>query len=148
MKLRISCKTPNQIRVKDLLKFFKDKPDLYVGIDKTILGLTSNLHSYRGYYEDIALEYMPYQRPIHVSNIVWQLEYQIGEFFPGYKGGEYKLTKNSPVWISDYRSIGMAVTGIKQVSDNRFDLTWEKDGHCSPDWDVFQCKHCLKRFNK
>ena len=64
-------------------------------------------HSYRGYYTDLALE--PTARPIHVWELINQLSDVIDTELTGYKGGEFLMEADTPVWIASYGNTGLAL---------------------------------------
>lgn len=78
-------------------------PDLKVNAD----GLTS----YRGYYNQLAIE--PGECSIHA--LQQECEYALdGGVFHGYKGGEYVMNEDTAVWYSAWgEASNEAVTGIK-----------------------------------
>lgn len=67
--------------------------------------------SYRGYYEDLALE--PSESPVDVSSFLSVLESALGETFMGYKGGDYVMDEDTPLWAAKYGSCGRAITGLR-----------------------------------
>lgn len=69
--------------------------------------------SYRGYYEMLAISRSDI--PVTVGQFMKASLDAVGETFTGYKGGEYTMTKHTPVWVSDYgRASGDAIVDIKQ----------------------------------
>lgn len=56
--------------------------------------------SYRGYYDHLAIE--PGGKPGTVAEAVTELQGAIGKTFQGYKGGDYTMTQDTPVWVSHY----------------------------------------------
>lgn len=64
-------------------------------------------HSYRGYYADLALEPLP--EPIKVWELINQLSDVINTELTGYKGGEFLMGADTPVWISHYGNTGEAL---------------------------------------
>lgn len=64
----------------------------------------SGPHSYRGYYTDLAFE--PESGTMKVSELLSVAEDSLGETFIGYKGGEYVMAKDTPVWISYHGESG------------------------------------------
>lgn len=66
--------------------------------------------SYRGYYEDLALE--PSESPIDVSGFLSVLEAALGETFMGYKGGDFVMDEDTPLWVAEYGTTGRAITGL------------------------------------
>ncbi len=82
--------------------------------ERTIVGF-GNPHSYRGYYSDLAFE--PTEDEITVINLLTSCrEDCMGQKFEGYKGGDFYMTAETPLWISDWGySSGMRVMGLVNV---------------------------------
>lgn len=57
--------------------------------------------SYRGYYADLALGYTLDDK-MTVGELLQQAKECINKTFIGYKGGEFVMTENTPLWISNY----------------------------------------------
>ncbi len=65
-------------------------------------------HSYRGIYSDLA-----FQPKLNVSfgQMLNEAKRALGNVYHGYKGGEYEVDNNTPVWIDSYSyGNGMPVT--------------------------------------
>ena len=71
-------------------------------------------HSYRGYYSDLALE--PTTTPIKVNQLIDQLEAVIDTELTGYKGGEFLMSADTPVWVSHYGTTGSALVGFNPTT--------------------------------
>ena len=93
-----------QILLGDLIDAFdcEFNPELPVYIGNTERSIHS-LESYRGYYDQLAIE------PSHGSpdamksgDFASQCRNANGSFFAGYKGGIYRMGRETPVWIADY----------------------------------------------
>jgi hypothetical protein len=71
-----------------------------------------DLGSYRGYYDDIAIE------PGGLAELTAQetanmLHDAIGRVYEGYKGGDFRMDTDTPVWVSHYGDTsGIGVTGV------------------------------------
>ena len=48
------------------------------------------------------------------------LKLAIGEVFEGYKGGDYTMSKNTPVWVANYGNSGN--TGIVDVIHDEYQV--------------------------
>jgi len=59
----------------------------------------SHPHSYRGYYSDLAFEQEP--GDISSKTLLATCKKLIGRVFVGYKGGRYKMTHTTPLWIAN-----------------------------------------------
>lgn len=72
-----------------------------------------NPHSYRGYYSDLAFE-----TNIGVmTTAVKVLEIArscMGEVFTGYKGGDFQMGRNTPIWSANYGCCGMKIMGFDE----------------------------------
>jgi len=78
--------------------------------DHTMLEMSCP-HSYRGYYQDLAFE-RP-NHPLSKREVLALCKGAMGEVFHGYKGGEYQMGRNTPVWIAAHGCCGMKLVGIK-----------------------------------
>jgi len=67
-------------------------------------------HSYRGYYEELAVERI--DGPQTVAEFVDLLRSQIGVTHVGWKGGEFVMTEHTGVWVADEGSTGEPLTGL------------------------------------
>lgn len=72
----------------------------------------SNPHSYRGYYSDLALEPSPPQNT--VGEFWSMLSEANGATFEGYKGGDFTMDENTPLWLSPYGTTGRAIMGWQE----------------------------------
>lgn len=80
-------------------------PDVRLGI--------CDPHSYRGYYSDLAFEFT--EMPVTIADALKMARECMGETFQGYKGGDFKMGRNTPVWLADWGSCGHK---IMAVNDN------------------------------
>lgn len=69
----------------------------------------TTLASYRGYYEDLALGYDEKGNYPTVAELITRLESAIGEVFTGWKGGDYTMTRDTPVWVANPGESGSTV---------------------------------------
>lgn len=60
--------------------------------------------SSRGHYEDVAIGYDAISEAddTRVGTLLESLVAAVGVTYSGYKGGEYKATENSTVWVDNY----------------------------------------------
>lgn len=70
-------------------------------------------HSYRGYYCDLAFERCGFQRT--VADNLTMLKDCVGKEFEGYKGGDFRMNEDTPVWFASYGTCGVR---IMLVNDN------------------------------
>lgn len=76
---------------------------------------SATLRSYRGIYAEIAIGYGSSRdaAPPSVLDLNKALRAAIGTEFSGYKGGEFKMTRNTPVWVGNYgEATGVFVRGV------------------------------------
>ncbi len=77
----------------------------------------TNFHSYRGYYNNLAVSGSREQ--IKVGKFLKAAIECIGETFTGYKGGEYKMYKKTPVWVADYSvASSIAITDVMDYGNS------------------------------
>lgn len=70
------------------------------------------IHSYRGYYEQIALGYG--HDHITVAQLLELCSGALGKTFEGYKGGEFVMHSGTPVWVANHNeSGGTAVVAVR-----------------------------------
>lgn len=73
-------------------------------------------HSYRGYYSDLAFE--QHEGVRRVSELLDECRAAMGEVFIGYKGGEFIMGRNTPVWIAEYGCTGKRLMEISPAGIN------------------------------
>jgi len=66
-------------------------------------------HSYRGYYSDLAFEEC---ESTTVGELLKEARAAMGKRFEGYKGGDFWMTGNTPVWVAEYGSCGLKLIAI------------------------------------
>lgn len=68
--------------------------------------------SYRGFYEDLAFE--PVQGSVQTAgDLATVCDLALGKSFHGYKGGDFVMDRDTPLWISNYgESSGEAIIGL------------------------------------
>tara|TARA_R110002072_G_scaffold63430_2_gene157822 strand:+ start:430 stop:777 length:348 start_codon:yes stop_codon:yes gene_type:complete len=73
----------------------------------------TQLDSYRGYYNDLALGWT--DRSCTVQELLEALREANGRTFTGYKGGEFDMNNQTPVWIAEYgRTSDTKIIGIEE----------------------------------
>ena len=85
----------------------------------TIDGVHTPKHvqSYRGYYNELAIEYEDNPSGIRAEALLDLLAGAIGSTHQGYKGGDYTMHRSTPVWVSHYSTCeGRAVVGVANVA--------------------------------
>jgi hypothetical protein len=99
-------------------------------LDSPVETYPGEFFSYRGYYEDIAIEQAQPSSPRYASGAVViehptveafrsRLEGTIGQVFEGYKGGEFTMGRWTPVWVeNDYsRATGYGIIGVRETEE-------------------------------
>jgi hypothetical protein len=82
-------------------------------------GLTPvSLDSYRGYYRDLAIQWSDWERGTKddlgtVGKLLARLKAAVGEAFEGYKGGEFTMNEETPLWCAEYGRCGEAIHAVK-----------------------------------
>lgn len=72
--------------------------------------------SYRGYYSDLAFE--PTAEPVTAGALLARCEAALDTEMTGYKGGEFRMGADVPLWVSAYGSAsGRAVMDLIVVGD-------------------------------
>lgn len=90
--------------------------------DENIAGL-GNPHSYRGYYSDLA--FAPAEGTVKAGELLQSCKAVMGREFSGYKGGDFLMGENTPVWVAHYGSCGLRLMAIN--SDGSLE-TEEEEG--------------------
>ncbi len=103
----------------------------YLRIDRSPVELSvSELGSYRGFYEDLAIAVEParHGKICTVGDFLALLRAAVGSTIYGYKGGEYTVRESTRVWISNYGECsGALVTGARREEWGCTFITWRKD---------------------
>ncbi|MCO2577536.1 hypothetical protein FA322_08720 [Pseudomonas aeruginosa] len=76
--------------------------------------------SYRGYYDELAFEPA---RDVTIGSMLKNAKSAVGKTFTGYKGGQFKMTADTPVHLAHYGSTGDPITAsnIREWSRPRSD---------------------------
>lgn len=77
--------------------------------DTPITGL-GDLHSYRGYYEDLSFE--PTSEAVPASKLLDDCRDAMGQEFTGYKGGEFVMGTRTPLWVAPYGCCGKKLMAV------------------------------------
>lgn len=71
-------------------------------------------HSYRGYYDEIAFESASPGVTVTAGELVQAVENAIDRVFIGWKGGDYRMDVDTPVWISSEGMVsGRQLMGVE-----------------------------------
>lgn len=83
-------------------------------------------HSYRGYYEEIAFEPASPGTTVTAGELAQVVENAIGTVFTGWKGGDFRMDVDTPVWISsEGMNSGRQLVGV-EVEDGIMTLLEEE----------------------
>lgn len=80
----------------------------------------TKLCSWRGIYRELAIQF-EFDPPADgeqttVEDVLEEFKSAIGKTFTGYKGGDFVMGKNTPVWVARYGNSGnTAITGVKDL---------------------------------
>lgn len=92
--------------IEELSKFLLLHGRLRIASPEILIPL--DLESYRGYYEDLAITYTseallsPQRGETLVKEFIELAQSSIGKNFMGYKGGVYRASQDTRVWVSNY----------------------------------------------
>lgn len=80
--------------------------------------------SWRGNYYDLAI--VPMDSRLRVSEFLEKCRAADGATFPGWKGGEYRMSRRTPVWVSPIGDdASWQVSGIRSIEGRCIlDLAW------------------------
>jgi len=70
--------------------------------------------SYRGYYADLAFSAHMGSAQTTVSALLKMCESALGETYTGYKGGEFIMNEDAPLWVAQYGSCGEAMMRVSK----------------------------------
>lgn len=102
------------------LKAVKNKNKLI----KTDLGDgIGNCMSYRGHYADLSFE--PSEKICTVEEILPKAEKALGNTYEGYKGGDFTMGEDTPLWSAYYGDTGRAIIGFVETDDSVVLITKE-----------------------
>lgn len=107
----------------------RQKSGAWVMIDRSPIPLQPHaVDSYRGYYEQLAIACGPSrEHSTKVGDLLTILREAVGKTFTGYKGGEYRMTESTPVWLANYGETGTRCTGVRCDGECMVYLTWDAD---------------------
>lgn len=104
--------------IEDLEKY---PSNAYVSIEPFGLYPTG-FGSYRGYYEDLSIGYTTEkynEKVLDCGKLLEKAKECVGKTFYGYKGGEFTMTKNSVIWLSNYGdATSVILTGVEDMFEN------------------------------
>ena len=92
--------------------------------EQAVVGLGDEM-SYRGYYCDLAFE--PSVEPKSAAALLDQARGAMGRVYEGYKGGDFTMGANTPLWIEEYGSCGPRLMSLNIGTDPVTPVTAEED---------------------
>lgn len=104
----------NQLTVGELIDLLEPIKPKTIGI-KFDFGDThpTGFDSYRGYYEDLAIGFTDEGERWTVAKFLMELHLCLSEEFTGYKGGSYRMTRDTPLYVANFGNTGgCGVVGI------------------------------------
>jgi len=89
--------------------------------DTIVQGIDVDAGSYRGYYSDLAFE--PSNTGTTVKALLEVCIASNGKTFDGYKGGDFLMADDTPVWLSKYGTTGdklmsISTDGVVETEDD------------------------------
>jgi len=97
----------NQMDLGELIAALERKdPEANVYFDFAHFRPTGDIYSYRGYYEDLALEYGNEKEALTVAELIEAIKPMTNSSVTGYKGGEYDVDESTPVWVALHNEAG------------------------------------------
>lgn len=92
--------------------------DAAVRFDFGYMHPTLDIGSYRGFYDHLALDYDRDGVDVTRKQLINLLEGAINKTYTGYKGGEYTMTRETPVWVDHYSDAsGTAIVAVERIYD-------------------------------
>ncbi len=94
------------------------------GVDKNKVVIFStgenvgNENSYRGYYSDLSFDIGSKNKT--VGELLKQAKKALNSTYQGYKGGDFVMDEDTPLWMAEYGSCGTAIVG--HINDEKLVL--------------------------
>lgn len=86
--------------LRDALLVAQRETDPYAKVEFDFCHLCpTKFDSYRGYYDHIALGFTTDYAPPTLKQLLERVDETIGHAFEGYKGGTFRMGRNTPVWV-------------------------------------------------
>lgn len=104
------------LRLGDLVAALEAETDEFPVVYDFDEASPSAPESYRGYYSD--LSFPPSPAPMTVGELLKEAKDAIGHTFEGYKGGDFEMDTDTPLWASPYGSSnGRAIMSVGKIGD-------------------------------
>jgi len=91
--------------------------------DTKVVGISAECDSYRGYYSDLAFE----AGESTTNKVLEVARNALGKTFEGYKGGDFTMTKITPLFVASYGCCGDKLMGFEVVDGSLVAITDEDD---------------------
>ncbi len=101
------------LTLKDAISYIAVLPDDMPVVFDWREVVPSGVDSYRGYYADLAIDYDA--GTATAEYVLKMLKSALGKPFTGYKGGDYEMGEDTPLWASIYGDTGRAITDIRVI---------------------------------
>lgn len=75
--------------------------------------------SYRGYYSDLSLGFSVDHEYVKAGELLASAKKCLGKTFEGYKGGDFVMDADTPLWVANYGDTGWRIVGVR-VEDYTF----------------------------
>lgn len=89
--------------------------------------MPTHFDSWRGSYEELALSFKFEGDAQTVEDLLQKCREAVGAIYTGYKGGDFTMGRNTPVWVANYGNSGN--TGIVDVFQTEY-MVILKTGYC------------------
>lgn len=88
--------------------------DLVVAFDFGYLQPNGDVHSYRGFYDHLAIGYDDRCDDLTVKEFRDRLIWADGQVFVGYKGGSFEMNRDTPIWVAKVSEAhSTAIVGVR-----------------------------------
>jgi hypothetical protein len=112
------------LTLEKLIKILKDsQKDLLVKFDNGCF--IGDFNSYRGYYSDLSIEPIDINNYLRVNDFINKCEESLNQEFEGYKGGQFLMAGDTPLWMAEYGKCGDSIIDAI-ISDNSVILITKK----------------------
>jgi hypothetical protein len=112
------------LNLGDLISDLDDYPENAL-VEFDTGGYPCEPHSYRGYYSDLAFE--SGNEPLTASALLKVAKKCLGKTFTGYKGGNYVMAEDTPLWKAFEGCTGKAIVDMQFVDGKMILHTKEVD---------------------
>ena len=110
----VETRLERQQTLGDLIKFlspFADEEETWVVFADMTAPTT--FHSYRGYYDELAVGFTDESPTPRIGEFFKLLKNQVGSTHSGWKGGEFTMEEDTPVWKANLGMMGGEITGVR-----------------------------------